>query len=72
VGNAERGLPEQYHGGTNQYAVPASALADLARAVPTDVVRDIVRDNCPRAAPTPPAEPSLVDRLVARFGPKAS
>jgi hypothetical protein len=51
--------------------MPASAVEALARAVPTSVVQDIVRDHYSRAAPTPPAEPSLVDRLVAKFGPKA-
>jgi len=55
----------------DKLSMPASALAAMAKAVPTDVLQDIARDNCPRAAPTPPAAPSLVDSLVARFGPKA-
>jgi hypothetical protein len=54
----------------DKLAMPASALAALAKAVPTDLRRDIARDNCPRAAPTPAAAPSLVDSLVARFGTK--
>jgi hypothetical protein len=49
--------------------MPQSAVDALARAVPDDIVRDIVRDNYHALVPTP--EPSLVDRLVAKFGLKA-
>jgi hypothetical protein len=49
--------------------MPASVVEEMVRAVPDDVVRAIVRDNCPRAAPTPPAPKSTVDQLVERFGP---
>jgi hypothetical protein len=52
---------------TDRLSTPQSDVEALARAVPTDVVRDIVRDHYHRAASTPPAEPSLVDRLVAKF-----
>jgi hypothetical protein len=42
---------------TNKYAdrfkMPPSAIEALGRAVPDDVVRDIVRDHYSRAAPTP-------------------
>jgi hypothetical protein len=49
--------------------MPASAVADMARAVPTDVVKGIVSDNTRGWAPTPPAPKSIVDTLVERFGP---
>ena len=51
--------------------MPASAVADLARAVPTDVVKGIVSDHYQRAARTPPPPKNTVDSLVERFGPKA-
>jgi len=51
----------------DKLAMPASALAALAKAVPIDVLRDIARDNCLRAAPTPPAPKSVVDTLVELF-----
>ena len=50
--------------------MPASAVADLARAVPDDVVRAIVSDHYQRAAPTPKPKPSVVDKLLERFAPK--
>jgi len=53
----------------DKLSMPASALAALAKAVPTDVLQDIIRDNCPRAAPTPPAPKNIVDSLVERFAP---
>jgi Cu/Ag efflux protein CusF len=34
----------------DKLAMPASALAAMAKAVRTDALRDIARDNCPRAA----------------------
>jgi hypothetical protein len=34
----------------DKLAMPASAPAAMAKAVPTDALRDIARDNCPRAA----------------------
>src|SRR6516164_2175248 len=43
----------------DKLAMPASALAAMAKAVPTDVLRDIARDNCPRAA------------MVAKWSPTA-
>jgi hypothetical protein len=38
----------------NQLKMPQSAVEALARAVPDDVVRDIVRDHYKGAVPTPP------------------
>jgi len=49
--------------------VPRSAVEALTKAVPDDVVRAIVGDHYKRAAPTPPAVPSLVDSLIEKFGP---
>ena len=43
----------------DKLSMPASALAALAKAVPTDVLRDIARDKCPRAA------------MVAKWSPTA-
>jgi hypothetical protein len=54
----------------DKLTMPTSALAAMAKAVPTDVVRDIARDNS-RAAPISPAPKSIVDALVEKFG-KAS
>ena len=51
--------------------MPQSAVADMARAVPTDLVKAIVRDNYRRSAPTPPAPKGIVDTLLERFAPKA-
>jgi hypothetical protein len=51
--------------------MPASAVADLAWAVPTDVVKGIVSDHYQWAAPTPKPQPSVVDKLLERFAPKA-
>jgi hypothetical protein len=51
--------------------MPASAVADMARAVPTDVIKGIVSDNYRRSAPMPPAPKSIVDTLLEMFGPKA-
>src|SRR5262249_56410259 len=53
----------------DKLSMPASALAALAKAVPTDVLQVIIRDNGPRAAPTPPAPKNIVDSLVERFAP---
>jgi hypothetical protein len=50
--------------------MPPSAVADLARAVPTDVVKGIVSDHYRRSAPTPPAPKSIVDMLLEKFAPK--
>src|SRR5262249_47866372 len=50
----------------DKLAMPASALAAMAKAVPTDLVQDIARDNCPRAAPTPPAPKNIVESLLKR------
>jgi hypothetical protein len=54
-----------------KFTMPASALAALAKAVPTSVVQDIVEDHYRRAVPTPPAQKSIVDTLLEKFGPEA-
>ena len=52
--------------------IPKSAVAEMAKAVPTDVVKGIVSDHYRRSAPTPPPKPkSVVDELVEKFNPKA-
>ncbi len=51
--------------------MPASAVADLARAVPDDLVKALVEDHYRRVAPTPPAPKNIVDTLFEKFGPKA-
>lgn len=52
--------------------MPADAEGALVKAVPDQVVRDIVSDHYRRAAPAAPAPKSLVDLLVERFGPGES
>jgi hypothetical protein len=51
--------------------MPKSAVADMARAVPTDVIKGIVSDHYRRSAPTRPAPKSVVDTLLEKFVPKA-
>jgi hypothetical protein len=51
--------------------MPPSAVADMARAFPTDLVKAIVGDNYRRSAPTPPPAKSIVDTLLEKFAPKA-
>jgi len=53
----------------DKLAMPKSAVADLARAVPTDLIKAIVGDNYRRSAPTPPPQKSVVDTLLEKFGP---
>jgi len=55
----------------DKLGMPASAVADMAGAVRTDVIKGIVSDNYRRSAPTPPAPKSIVDTLLEKFGPKA-
>jgi hypothetical protein len=55
----------------DKLAMPQSTVADMARAVPTDVIKGIVSDNYRRSGPTPPAPKSIVDTLLEKFGPKA-
>jgi hypothetical protein len=56
----------------DKLAMPKSAVEDMARAVPTDLVKGIVSDHYRRSAPTPPPKPkSVVDELVEKFNPKA-
>jgi hypothetical protein len=62
-------------GSTDKYIdrlrLPASARDAMASAVPDDVVKATVVDHYQRAAPTPKPQPSVVDRLLKRFAPKA-
>ena len=44
-----------------------SALDALVKAVPDQLVKEIVADNYRRAAPTPTPQ-SVIDALVQRFG----
>jgi len=55
----------------DKLAMPTSAVAEMAKAVPTDVVKGIVSDHYRRSAPTPPAPRGLVDTLLEKFEPKA-
>jgi hypothetical protein len=50
--------------------MPASAVADLVKAVPDQLVKEIVADHYQRAAPTPPRPKSVIDALVEKFGMK--
>jgi|AmaraimetFIIA100_FD_contig_121_216428_length_451_multi_4_in_0_out_0_1 hypothetical protein len=44
-----------------------SALDALVKAVPDQLVKEIVADNYRRAAPTPTRPQSVIDALVERF-----
>jgi hypothetical protein len=50
--------------------MPASAVADLVKAVPDQLVKEIVADHYRRVAPTPPRPKSVIDALVEKFGLK--
>jgi hypothetical protein len=50
--------------------MPASAVADLVKVVPDQLVKEIVADHYRRAAPTPTRPKSLIDALVEKFGMK--
>src|SRR5262249_22036636 len=51
----------------DKLSMPASALAALAKAVPTDVLQDIIPDNCPRTAPANTARGAGRPRLRQRI-----
>jgi hypothetical protein len=55
----------------DKLAMRQSTVADMARAVPADVIKGIVSDHYRRSAPTPPAPKSFVDTLLETFAPKA-
>ena len=55
----------------DKLAMPKSAVAEMARAVPTDVIKGIVSDHYRRSAPTSPPQKSVVDTLLEKFAPKA-
>jgi len=44
-----------------------SALDALVKAVPDQLVKEVVADNYRRAAPTPARPQSVIDALVERF-----
>jgi len=50
--------------------MPQSAMADLVKAVPDQLVKEIVADHYRRAAPTPTRPKSVIDALVEKFGKK--
>ena len=54
----------------DKLGMPASAIADMARAVPTDVIKGIVSDHYRRSAPTPPPQKSVVDTLTGEIRPE--
>ena len=47
-----------------------SALNALVKAVPDQLVKEIVADHYRRAAPTPTRPKSVIDALVEKFGKK--
>jgi hypothetical protein len=47
--------------------MPRSALAALVKAVPHQLVKEIVADNYRRAAPTLTFPQSVIDALVEKF-----
>ena len=50
--------------------MPRTALDALVKAVPDQLVKEIVADHYRRAAPTPPPPKSVIDALVEKFGMK--
>ena len=52
----------------DKLTMPQSAMDALVKAVPDQLVREIVADNYRRAAPTPARPQSLIDALVEKFG----
>jgi len=48
--------------------MPRSALDALVKAVPDEMVKEIVVDHYRRAAPTPTRPKSVIDALVEKFG----
>ena len=52
----------------DKLTMPRSAVDALVKAVPDQLVREIVADNYRRAAPTPARPQSLIDALVEKFG----
>jgi hypothetical protein len=51
----------------DKLTMPRSALDALVKAVPDQLVKEIVADNYRRAAPTPTRPQSVIDALVERF-----
>jgi len=50
--------------------MPRTALDALVKAVPDQLVKEIVADHYRRAAPTPTRPKSVIDALVEKFGMK--
>jgi len=54
----------------DKLTMPPSALDALVKAVPDQLVREIVADHYRRAAPTPTRPKGVIDALVEKFGVK--
>ena len=54
----------------DKLTMPQSAMDALVKAVPDQLVKEIVADHYRRAAPTPPPPKSVIDALVEKFGMK--
>ena len=54
----------------DKLTMPRSDLDALVKAVPDQLVKEIVADHYRRAAPTPARPKSLIDALVEKFGKK--
>ena len=54
----------------DKLTMPRSAVDALVKAVPDQLVKEIVADNYRRAAPTPARPKSVIDALVETFGKK--
>ena len=52
----------------DKLTMPQSAMDALVKAVPDQLVKEIVADNYRRAAPTPARPQSAIDALVEKFG----
>ena len=54
----------------DKLTMPRGALDTLVKAVPDQLVKEIVADHYRRVAPTPPRPKSVIDALVEKFGLK--
>jgi len=54
----------------DKLTMPQSAMDALVKAVPDQLVKEIVADHYRRAAPSPARPQSVIDALVEKFGLK--
>jgi hypothetical protein len=54
----------------DKLTMPRSALDALVKAVPDQLIKQVVADHYRRAAPSPARPKSVIDALVEKFGMK--